>query len=288
MTKASVFKKTRIAPTPSGFLHLGNVFSFGLTAALAKKTGAAILLRIDDLDRERADLRYVQDIFETLAFLNIPWHEGPSDLREHEATGSQLHRLGLYKKALQRLREENKVYACNCSRTQTGPGGYSGACRHKNLSLDAPDVCWRLDTSALLDLHIKTYGGESISSTLPIVMQDFVVRKKNGYPAYQLCSVIDDVHFGIDLVIRGLDLWDSTLAQLYLARVCGLQAFTDVTFCHHPLLMSPENKKLSKSAGDTSVHFLRGQQNRPEDIYERIGIMLKNKPHLKSWEGLVF
>src|ERR1700755_812419 len=110
------FKKTRIAPTPSGFLHLGNAYSFALTAALAEKYGAKILLRIDDLDRERVQKEYVQDIFDTLNFLELPWDEGPRNVMELERDWSQIHRMGLYKEALDLLREEGDLFACNCSR----------------------------------------------------------------------------------------------------------------------------------------------------------------------------
>src|SRR5882757_2581728 len=91
------FRKTRIAPTPSGFLHLGNVLSFAITVALARKKGAKILLRIDDLDRERVEGRFVEDIFETLHFLEIPWDEGPGDLHEYETRFSQVHRMDVYR-----------------------------------------------------------------------------------------------------------------------------------------------------------------------------------------------
>ncbi|HWB90453.1 MAG TPA: glutamate--tRNA ligase family protein, partial [Puia sp.] len=105
------FKLTRIAPTPSGFLHLGNVFSFSLTAALARRTGAEILLRIDDLDRERVQRDYLQDIFDTLTFMQIPWDQGPRNVDDFEREYSQVHRLPLYRAALARLREAGAVYA---------------------------------------------------------------------------------------------------------------------------------------------------------------------------------
>jgi len=87
------YKLTRIAPTPSGYLHLGNVFSFALTAALARRSGAEILLRIDDLDRERVQREYVEDIFETLAFMGIPWDRGPRSFDELTRAWSQVLRM---------------------------------------------------------------------------------------------------------------------------------------------------------------------------------------------------
>ncbi len=127
------FRRTRIAPTPSGYLHLGNVLSFALTAALARRSGASILLRIDDLDRERVSREYVEDIFETLNFLGIPWDEGPRNVGEYERAWSQVHRLGMYREALERLRERRKVFACDCSRS-TAIAGKSG----RRISGDVP------------------------------------------------------------------------------------------------------------------------------------------------------
>src|SRR5262245_28324997 len=98
------FVKTRIAPTPSGYLHIGTILSFSLTAGLARREGASILLRIDDLDRERVQAEYVEDIFETLRFLGIPWDEGPTDAEDFARNWSQMRRLLLYRKALGLLR----------------------------------------------------------------------------------------------------------------------------------------------------------------------------------------
>src|SRR5581483_8896906 len=144
------FKKTRIAPTPSGYLHLGNVLSFAITASLAEKTGAKILLRIDDLDPCRVDKRYVQDIFDTLNFLEISWHDGPRNIDEFENEYSQVHRMDLYRETLQQLREKDAVFACTCSRSQirlSDPDDiYPGTCRDKGISLDMKGVSWRLRT----------------------------------------------------------------------------------------------------------------------------------------------
>jgi glutamyl/glutaminyl-tRNA synthetase len=290
MLQESRFKKTRLAPTPSGFLHLGNVFSFALTAALAKKTGAKILLRIDDLDRKRVNELYVQDLFETLRFMQIPFDEGPADVDAFETTYSQLHRLAHYNDALQKLKRYELVYACACSRTQIMRDEtaeiYRCACRHKNISLDAEQVSWRLKTLEDKTLAVKTLAGTYTYATLPKEMQDFVVRKKDGQAAYQLTSVIDDLHFGIDLVVRGADLWPSTLAQLYLATVLEQAGFLETTFYHHPLLLDPGNRKLSKSKGDTSVRYLRNQGLKPADIYSLISQQLNAKSLLQRWQDL--
>ncbi len=266
--------KTRIAPTPSGFLHVGNILNFSLTAGLARQMGASILLRIDDLDRERVDAAFLEDIFETLRFLGIPWEEGPAEVVDFENNWSQVGRLPLYEEALRVLREMGVVYACSCSRAELarlGGSGYPGTCRDRGISLDAPGMNWRL----------RTDGSE-----LPAEMRDFVVRKKDGFPAYQLSSVVDDIHFGIDLVVRGEDLRASTAAQRYLASVSGVAEFERVRFVHHPLLMAEDGEKLSKSAGSTSIHYLRKQGYSAADIFALIGRMLGLDAAVGDWEGV--
>lgn len=284
--KPQHFNKTRIAPTPSGYLHLGNALSFAITAALAKKTGAKILLRIDDLDRARVNKAYVQDIFDTLNFLEIPWDEGPRDFAEYESEYSQVHRMELYQKALEELKESKAVFACTCSRSQirmnNHDDSYPGTCRDKELSVDTPYASWRLKIAEAAEIAVKSLTGP-IHAMLPEQMHDFVVRKKDKYPAYQLTSVIDDIHFGIDLIVRGEDLWPSTLAQLYLSSVLHYDNFQNTTFHHHALLSETGGKKLSKSAGDTSIKHLREQGKKPKDIYGAIADLLGIKELVTDW-----
>ena len=286
----SQYLKTRLAPTPSGYLHLGNVLSFAITAAIAQKTGAKILLRIDDLDRNRVNKAYVEDIFETLNFLEIPWHEGPRSYQEYEREWSQVHRMEIYQKALDQLKELNHVFACTCSRSQlAGSESYPGICKHTGFDLGNENTSWRLDTSIKRELIIKTWCNGLIKRELPTVIEDFVVRKKDGYPAYQLSSLVDDVYFDVDLIVRGTDLWPSTLAQHYLASTLNYNAFLNATFHHHPLLMEAGTKKLSKSAGSTSVKYLREQGKRPANVYkailEIIGVSIECE--ITNWQELV-
>jgi len=278
------YNRTRIAPTPSGFLHIGNVLSFAITAALAKQSGAKTLLRIDDIDQARVDIRYVQDVFDTLNFLKIPWDEGPINVKEFEAKYSQLHRMGLYNEALKHLQDNELIYACNCSRKQLGENACH--CYEKQLSLTADNVSWRLITTPTDELIIKNYKGELIQSALPAEMNNFVVRKKDGFPAYQLTSVIDDLHYGVDLVVRGQDLWHSTLAQHKLAIALGRGDFKDITFYHHPLIKDSAGNKLSKSAGATSIKYLREQDKSAGDVYQLIGNIMGFKKIIRSWPQL--
>jgi glutamyl-tRNA synthetase len=309
------YKLTRIAPTPSGYLHLGNVFSFAVTAALARRSGAEILLRIDDLDRDRAQWEYVEDIFETLRFMEIPWDRGPRSVDEFGRDWSQLRRLPLYRAALSRLQEAGAVFGCGCSRAEvlraSRDGGYPGTCRVRGPELDAADVSWRLKTEADDGpaigarpgaaagggvgpevLRVETYPSGIVEARLPVEMRDFVVRKRDGFPAYQLSSVVDDVHYGVDLIVRGEDLWASTLAQLYLSYPLGAAGFPgaadlrEVRFYHHPLLTTG-GEKLSKSAGSTSIQYLRRQGVSAAEIYKMIAQEVAgNDAEVHDWEGL--
>ncbi len=286
-----LIKKTRFAPTPSGFLHIGNIYSFAVTSALAKKTNAKIMLRIDDADMERTNKRYVQDIFDTLDFLGITWHEGPRNVREYETEYSQLHRMELYREALIRLRESEKVFACTCSRTDvqrlSSENIYSGTCLNKHLSLDASRVSWRMRTNTLDKISARTFGGETVETILPAIMQYFIVKKRDGFPAYQLTSLVDDCFFGIDFIVRGADLLPSTLAQLWLSGQCGREMFKENYFYHHALLVDGEGNKLSKSEGATSVYHLRQQNKKPKDIFASITRTLNIDKAPDSWDEFV-
>jgi len=280
------FKKTRIAPTPSGFLHLGNVLSFSITAELARRSGAKILLRIDDIDHVRASAEYIQDIFDTLNFLEIEWDEGPRDVVDFEAEWSQRHRTRLYDEAIEQLHAEGLIFACRCSRKQLNDPAAKCNCKGRQVALDTPDVSWRLDTSAAGAMRIKTYTGEVIETMLPAGMENFVVKRRDGLPAYQLTSVIDDLHYGTDLVIRGQDLWESTIAQHILAAALGREEFKKITFYHHPLLMEVNGGKLSKSAGAASVRYLRGEGKTAANIFTEIAEMCGLDRNIRDWGEL--
>jgi glutamyl/glutaminyl-tRNA synthetase len=282
--KSFSYNKTRLAPTPSGYLHLGNILSFTITVCLAKRTGAKTLLRIDDLDRARANKLYIQDIFDTLAFLQIPWDEGPRNADEFETDFSQITRMGLYNDALEQLAEQKLVFSCTCSRSQSPTGNCT--CQNKKIPLATPNACWRLITGNAGDLSVKTYPNKTTHASLPEEMQNFVVKKKDGFPAYQLTSVIDDIFYGIDLIVRGQDLWPSTLAQHEVASALAKNAFQNIIFYHHPLLMETTHKKLSKSAGATSIKFLRESGKSAKEIYNLIGSMLGVNHKVDTWQQL--
>jgi len=272
------YHKTRIAPTPSGFLHLGNLLSFLITAFIAERENAAIVLRIDDLDRNRVRDIYIQDIFETLKFFNIPWNEGPRNPIDFQKWYSQTKRINLYNDALNMLREKNLVYACTCSRTMLGnsPGidHHICKCAQQKIPLDKANAAWRLKTGTNPEIEFIDYSSGKKKEILATEMSDFVVKKKDGNASYQLTSIIDDIYLGIDLIIRGNDLYPSTIAQNILAAVLEKEEFKQITFLHHPLILGDSGEKLSKSAGATSLHYLRKAGFTAIDIYNQLAFLL--------------
>lgn len=264
------FRKTRLAPTPSGYLHIGNVVSFLITSSLARHHGAKVMLRIDDLDQNRIRIKYIQDIFDTLEFLEIPYDEGPRSMTELRQEFSQRHRMDHYKDILENLRGKDLVFGCDCSRKKLRENHpeswYTGTCMQRHLPLDEKDISWRLYTGNQEPLPIKTYPGTVKTCVLPQAMHFFVVKKKDGDPAYQLTSVADDIYFGIDLIVRGEDLWSSSCAQIQLSGELPGQPLSQVSFFHHPLVREGK-QKLSKSDGALAIKNMRENGLSREDIY---------------------
>jgi glutamyl-tRNA synthetase len=261
--------KLRLAPTPSGFLHLGNALNFTLNWLAAKYSGghtsnastAKIYLRIDDLDNERIRPEYLEDVFETLDWLKLDWDVSPdppsrSALRQvNQSPIYQTANLQRYFTFLERLREQGLLFACQKSRRDLEPFNnvFPPEFREQGLSLDAPDVAWR----------IKTPPG--------FPLPDFIVRRRDGVPAYQVTSFADDLYYGITHVVRGADLEDSTVAQCFLAQVLSEDKFLKINFLHHPLVLGEAGEKLSKSAGATSLKVMRETGVGPEKIFRMVG-----------------
>lgn len=252
--------KSRIAPTPSGFLHVGNLYSFLLTWIWTRLNNGKLLLRIDDMDAERCRDEYLQDIFETLWFIGIDYDEGPTSVMDFKQNFTQLNRLENYTAVIEKLKLQGDLYACICSRKdmQTNPNLVDPLhCKEKQLSYNSENAALRihLKSNPFVSFHDVFMGEMNINllSTIP----DFVVRQKNKLPSYQICSLVDDLQFGITHIVRGEDLLASTAAQLYLANLLDIKKFKQMNFLHHPLIKTKAGDKLSKSAGDTSVKAMR-------------------------------
>lgn len=283
-------RKTRMAPTPSGYLHMGNALSFMITAKFAHRFKAKILLRIDDLDSPRIKPAYIQDIFDTLDFLELPYDEGPRSVVELEQKYSQHLRLDHYEEALSWLRDTNNIFVCDCSRkkveSQHPEGWYTGHCLLLKPDWEANGLCWRCRTSEKRKLEWNGTDGHTRENFLPPSMNYFVVRKKDHMPSYQLASLVDDLFFGVDLVIRGDDLMPSTLAQIYLSLLLPKNNFTKASFYHH-LLIHQKNRKLSKSDGADAIRNKWKSGIKKESIYQEIGKYLAIKEPIKNLEEFI-
>jgi glutamyl-tRNA synthetase len=242
--------KARIAPTPSGFLHEGNILAFLIQDRLAIRHGAILGLRIDDLDRERYREEYLQDIFRWLSRIGVQPEFGPRDADDFHKNHRQALRLERYMQVLDQLKAERLVYACRCSRKELDASGGKkcpAGCSSQKIPLDEPGVLWRLrwPTASQVEWSDGFQGKVRIEVTRS--MGDVVLRRRDGLPSYQITSLTDDHDMGIGLLVRGQDLLDSTALQIWLHD--RLWEPKDMARYHHMLVSGPDGVKLSKSAG---------------------------------------
>lgn len=269
----------RYAPSPSGRMHLGNLCCCLLAWLSAKAQGGRVVLRIEDLDPERCPRHFADQLEADLAWLGLAADEGGS------AGGPagpyyQSQRSALYQKYYDKLAAMGLVYPCFCSRSQLhaadaphrsdGQVIYPGTCR----SLTPAEIAaksakrppaWRVRVPdqevAFVDRHLGPYA-----ENLARDCGDFYLRRADGVFAYQLAVVVDDALMGVTEVVRGADLLSSTPRQLWLYRMLGL---TPPTFCHMPLLLAPDGRRLSKRDGDVSLEHLKARYT-PAEIIGRL------------------
>ncbi|MFN8278443.1 MAG: glutamate--tRNA ligase family protein [Chitinophagales bacterium] len=266
--------RSRLAPTPSGFLHIGNAFNFLLTQQLVRRQNGILRLRIDDRDMPRFRQEYLEDIFESLHWLEIVWDEGPQHAEDERLHFSQELQTARYDALLSQLVLTGKVFACNCSRKTMHAMACS--CREKQLPLHTPDVAWRVATPAD-DVLVQDQKRGDVFISLEREMKDFIVRRRDGIPAYQVVSLADDLTHQINFIVRGEDLLPSTAAQLYLAELIGANSFSETQFLHHPLLTDSHGEKLSKSSGAPSLQMMRRSGITKKEI------LVQLEPLLAAW-----
>lgn len=258
----------RFAPTPSGYLHLGNLFCSLIAWLSAKSQGGEILFRSEDLDPDRSRSAYALQAQRDLEALGLFWDREES---------CQSQRFDFYKSQLRRLEDRGLVYPCFCSRAQLhaasaphasdGEPLYAGTCR----SLTPAQIAEKSRTrSPALRLRVpeETIGFEDLhygpqSQYLPVDCGDFILRRSDGVYAYQLAVVADDGDMGVTQVVRGRDLLSSTPRQILLYRLLG---YPEPEFGHTPLLVSSDGRRLSKRDGDTSLAGILGRGYSPRDV----------------------
>ncbi len=264
---------SRIAPTPSGYLHLGNALSFILTWLLVRKNRGILHLRIDDLDGARKRDAYIEEVFRTLDWLQLDYDHGPSGPEEFARKYSQQHRMERYTSLLSQLQESGQLFACTCSRKTiqaiSPAGHYPGTCREKHLPFDTPLAAWRIRTpeESLIRWNDQISGKQEWD--LDETMRDFVVLRKELTPAYQIASLADDIDMGVNLVVRGRDLLPSTAAQLFLSQALGSPEFEQTQWYHHPLLSQTDGTKLSKSHKAPALKSFREGNGEPQFVIQQ-------------------
>ena len=268
--------RTRIAPTPSGFLHAGNGVSFILTYAIARAFDGTILLRIDDLDAERMRPEYVEDIFRTLDWLGLEYNEGPTSPDDFLKKFSQHKRLDIYNHLIQKLQTSGLLYECRCSRKQiilaSTNGLYPKTCRNNHLlasDTHKKETAWRIQVENFTTICFNEWRKEKTTIQLDTTMGDFIIRQKNGLPSYQIASLVDDEFYNINFIVRGSDLLNSTAAQVFLAEQIGHLQFSKNIFYHHPLLKNTEGVKFSKSEGAIALKEWRKAHHSPLELYRK-------------------
>jgi glutamyl/glutaminyl-tRNA synthetase len=272
--------KSRLAPTPSGYLHIGNAFNFVLTWVLVRMNKGKLMLRIDDMDRPRVKREYLDDIFHTLEWLGIDWDEGPFSVSSHEKHFSQKNKNALYESYVAQLQHKHLTFVCDCSRkkieSKSEGTQYSGTCRNKQLTYAPEQNALRIITGENASTVLfNDWASGVVTVNLYETMRDFVIKRRDGLPAYQIVSVVEDIVHEINFIVRGQDLLHSTAAQIFLSQHLEKNHFADTVFFHHRLLKDEQNMKLSKSAGSNSIKMMREQSGNPSIIFQYISNMLQ-------------
>lgn len=270
----------RLAPSPSGEMHLGNAFSALLAWLSARSQGGRVLLRLEDLDKPRCPAAYAHGVMEDFRWLGLDWDNEPV---------WQSRRDEWYEECLGRLAARGLLYPCFCTRRQlhatpvpapteaSAPHGkspvYAGTCRALTSAQQAqrraegrkeavrvrvPDEVWSFS-----DGHFGPYA-ENLAESCG----DFILRRSDGLYAYQLAVVADDGAMGVNEIVRGRDLLPATPQQLWLQEMLG---FPHPHYAHVPLLVAPDGRRLSKREGDLSLKQLSKRMS-PKELVGKLAV----------------
>lgn len=263
----------RLAPTPTGFLHVGHYRTFHTAWERARAAGGRLIMRIEDLDPVRCRTHFAHAAIDDLHWAGLDWDEGP-DMGGAFAPYEQSARMDLYRAAFARLKASGAIFRCVCSRRDVAMAAsaphpedseplYPGTCHVPTLRILSSPAAWRFrvpqgEAVSFLDARMgpQTFvAGRDFG--------DFIVWRRDDAPAYELAVVVDDAAMQISEVVRGEDLLLSTARQLLLYRALGL---APPTFYHCPLVTDAAGKRLAKRHDAASLQELRARGVKPSEL----------------------
>jgi glutamyl-tRNA synthetase len=267
----------RLAPSPTGYLHLGHARTFWVAYQRARAAGGQLVFRNEDLDYQRCKPEFVNAMYEDLRWLGLDWDEGP-DIDGPFSPYSQSQRRNVYLECWRKLRDGGFIYPCSCSRKDLERAlqaphedddeiAYPGTCR-ANISKagqwESPaGISWRFKVpDAIAVAFTDLYSGPQ-QFTAGHDFSDFLVWRRDDIPAYQLAVVADDEAMQITEVVRGADLLKSTTRQLLLIQAL---AYRQPQYFHCPLMRDEQNVRLAKRHDALSLRTLREQGAAPEEL----------------------
>lgn len=275
--------RTRFAPSPTGYMHLGNAWIALLNWLWTRQHNGTVVLRIEDIDRKRCRDEYASAIMEDLQWLGLDWDEGPA---------YQSSRMDFYRSILEKWESEGDIYPCYCSRARLADIAsaphegeavhiYDGHCRNMSPEERRQQTkmpSWRMKTGAA-DVRFTDMACGVQARTMVPGKDDFVVLRADGMIAYQLAAAADDGDMGITHIIRGNDLWKSSFAQTYILKRLGFRV--PYTW-HMPLLVDENGIRLSKRQGGITLRDMRERGICPDEIIGALlymaGAQTKNEP----------
>lgn len=261
----------RFAPSPTGRMHAGNIYAALMAWLVAKSQGGRIVLRIEDLDRQRSKQCFIDDVQRDFEMLGLTWDEGPYFQHDREEA---------YRAAYRALDEKGLLYPCFCSRADLHAASaphrgekfvYPGTCRGLDEAQRAERALIKDPATRIIVPHERIALVDAIQGSYGQVLDeecgDFLVRRSDGAFAYQLAVVVDDAEQGVTSVVRGVDLLCSTPQQIYLQQMLGLP---HPDYAHVPLLVAEKDRRLSKRDHDASLDVLLARFGSAEGIIGHI------------------
>jgi glutamyl/glutaminyl-tRNA synthetase len=265
----------RLAPSPTGYLHLGHARTFWIVQQRALDAGGTLILRNEDLDPDRSQPHFYQAMIEDLRWLGLEWEEGP-DVGGPFGPYTQSQRHSLYRDAWRRLLDGGWLYPCRCSRKDLAvamqaphddEGIYPGTCRPATgqpITANQPSGAnwrFRVPEGQAIEFEDRHFGPQRFVAGQDF--GDFLVWRRDDFPSYQLAVVVDDAAMQITEVVRGADLLKSTARQILLAQALGLAS---PAWCHCDLMLDQQGHRLAKRHDALSLRTLREQGKQPEQL----------------------